>query len=611
MINSEAPINSLEDLFAVDPRFSYPWDIVEGRILAGKKITQACQRHINSFDRDDIYFDVDQALKVVRFIEDNAKFTGGAVEGQPYVLLPWAHWVYTSLLCWKRTEDGYRRYRRGFLNTAKGSSKSPLAALIGLRLVFADREPSAQGFVVAATSDQAAVLFSYAVIFARESPKFAKSLKIRGGTDPLYAFAITAKSLKNKSFLKKFSGSSKDGKGKSGFAPSLILVDEIQEITNSSNIDLLTAGVKSRRQPMTLITGNAGVGIGTPSHREYVYAEKVLEGMIEDDTYFAAVYEVDPGYDPYDEEKGERYWIMANPSLPHTPGYEYIRDRVARAKGSPSERSEVDRLCFSRWSEAGVPYFDPAVYDTIEVDELSPIEVRQECPCFLALDLSRIRDLTAGAALWRVDDHWEMEVTSWTPADTIEARSEKDGAPYKLWEAEEYLVALPGAVMDYRYVCEWILKHYALPQFVGMAYDAWNILELQRVMEEVGGGLKFERDENAGGIWYLPHGQGPTANRPKPDDSEDMIRLWMPRTLRSFDRVAFNKEIRILKNPVVRSGILGMVLTKPDPGGNRAIDRAKATVMIDPGMAAVMAVGFGVEYMQRKDMFVSIKDFMI
>ena len=389
----------------------------------------------------------------------------------------------------------------------------------------------------------------------------------------------------------------------------MILVDELHEIETTSNIDLLTAGVKGSPEPMTLITSNAGSGIGTPVHREYVYAEKVLNGTLEDDTYFAAIYETDLDKDPYDEETGEDCWIQANPSLPYTPGYEYIRDRVKQSRGMPTIRSEVDRLNFSRWIEAGDPFLDPAVYDAIEVDELSPLEERINRPTFLALDLSKTRDLTAGAALWYFDDHWEMEVISWTPYETVIGRAERDGAPYQEWIDAGYLVATPGSIVDYRAICLWIVEHYNRPGWRCMGYDQWNIKELDRILESEFS-LNFSRDEDDDGIWYIPHGQGPAHNRPREDDPEEMIRLWMPRSLRHFERLAMKNQIRIKKNPVVRCGILGIV-TSVDIANNRTIDRRKAQVQIDPGVAAVMVAGLGVEYMARRESPFSLEDFII
>ena len=605
-IHSSANIETFDELFAVDKRFSYPWDVVDGRIPACLKIRQACQRHISDLYRDDVYFDVDLAIKAVRFVESNITFVGSTVEGKPYVLLPWAHWVYTSLLCWLRNEDRYRRFRRGLVNTAKGSGKSPLAALAGLRLCFSSNQKSAQGFVVASTAEQSSVLFNYAARFVWDSPKLSTFLRVKGGRDT--PWLITARKENAHAFLRKFSGTSKGGKGKSGWTPNVILVDELHEIETTSNIDLLTAGVKGSTEPMTLITSNAGSGIGTPVHREYVYAEKVLDGTLEDDQYFAAIYETDADQDPYDEENGEACWIQANPSLPHTPGYEYIRARVKQSRGMPSVRSEVDRLNFSRWVEAGDPFLDPVVYDAIEVDELSPLEERINQPTFIALDLSKTRDLTAGAALWHFDDHWELEVTAWTPHETVIGRAERDGAPYQEWIDAGYLISTPGSVVDYRSVCLWIMEHYNRPGFQCMAYDQWNIKELERVLEEFG--QSFTRDEDEDGIWYLPHGQGPTHNRPREDDPEEMIRLWMPRSLRHFERLAMKKQIRIKKNPVTRCGILG-IITSVDIANNRTIDRRKAQVQIDPGVAAVMAVGLGIEFMSRRYTPFSLEDFII
>jgi phage terminase large subunit-like protein len=55
------------------------------------------------------------------------KLNGGEHEGKPFNLLPWQCFIVGSIFGWKNS-DGYRRFRMVYVESGKGSGKSPLAA---------------------------------------------------------------------------------------------------------------------------------------------------------------------------------------------------------------------------------------------------------------------------------------------------------------------------------------------------------------------------------------------------------------------------------------------------------------------------------------------------
>ena len=55
---------------------SYAWDVVEGKILACQNIILACKRFIAFLQRDDMYFDIEEVEKTIRFFGKFKHFTG-------------------------------------------------------------------------------------------------------------------------------------------------------------------------------------------------------------------------------------------------------------------------------------------------------------------------------------------------------------------------------------------------------------------------------------------------------------------------------------------------------------------------------------------------------
>ena len=83
------------------------------------------------------------------------------------------------------------------------------------------------------------------------------------------------------------------------------------------------------------------------------YAERVLQGVLEDDSFFAFVAGLDKG----DDWRDEAVWEKANPLLDVSITRKYLREQVRQAVGMPAKQAIVRRLNFCEWTErqAGSP----------------------------------------------------------------------------------------------------------------------------------------------------------------------------------------------------------------------------------------------------------------
>ncbi|WP_235614208.1 terminase large subunit domain-containing protein, partial [Pseudomonas aeruginosa] len=81
----------------------------------------------------------DKADRAIGFFEDVLRLNGGDYEGSPFLLAPWQAFVVGSLFGWY-AEEGFRRFRLAYIETGKGSGKSPLIGGIGLYGLVADGE---------------------------------------------------------------------------------------------------------------------------------------------------------------------------------------------------------------------------------------------------------------------------------------------------------------------------------------------------------------------------------------------------------------------------------------------------------------------------------------
>ena len=590
-----------------DAAWDYCCDVINGKFPAGEYVVKSCQRHIRDLRRKNFayYYDPVEADRAIAFFEGVCRLSGGEFEGTPFLLFGWQKFVVCSIFGWKRKDNHTRRFRKAYIETGKGSGKSPLASGIALRLVCADNEPRAEGFFIARTSDQSMVTFKSAVAIVEQSELLLKRSRILGGTRPERIVYNPTKS-----FLQRVSS---DRQGRhSGPIPHCVIVDEYHEHETSHMRDIYAAGVKSRRQPLILMITNSGVSFSSPCGQEHLYARKIVDQVFEDEQYFTFVCSIANDDEPMEDES---CWIKSNPSLCvdpkdegkpgviSIPGYEYIRSQRNEAVGMPSKRSIVERLAFCRWMDAEEPWIDPDVWRKCEVEELSPYEKRKDKWCWLALDLSKRIDLSAGCAVWDMEDGTlEAECMAWTPKDTLAVRSQIESIPYDEFVARGDLVATPGSIVDYAYIARWIKEMDERYLVAGVAYDPFGFRYLELELEKIH--IETTRIPG-GGLLIVPHKQGfQLGGQPgkyKEEDDEKGFNLWMPNSINNSEDFLLNQKIKIKINYALRTAIAGTVVIA-DASENRRLSKQKSLTRIDPAQAFVMAVGAVVDA-QRTDIW--------
>ena len=578
----------------------YAESVLDGERMAGPHVRAACERHWNDLKRSDLVFSQDRADYIGDYFEEHLTLHTGEFEGMPFILAPWQQFVVGSMYGWKY-QNGIRRFRKAYIETAKGSGKSPLVAGLGLYSITSDDEPRAEGYIIARTAEQAAVTFRSVVAMVRGNADLDELLIISGGQNP-YNVADPS----TVSFLRRVS-TERSGKGKSGPLPSLIICDEYHEHDTSDMLDFFTLGVKHRREPMTIIITNAGAGMGTPCGIEHTFAVHVANEAIENDAYFSYVCALDEEDEPFDDES---CWPKAHPGLQDLdlPGYDYIRQEVAQSKGMPSKRALTERLIFCRWTDAESPWLSRERWIKVEVPELKEDEIRDK-PCYLALDLSLKTDLCGGAVTWDLSPgetdekkkRYASSVVVWTPEETLADREKTDNAPYTQWEQQGYLTAVPGSVIDFEPVVAWIREIMDTYHLQGIAYDPWRIDLLEEEFKRQG--IVTTKDPKKPGLLLAPHPQGFRAGFDKIDDDErkkrsakkkkkiDRLPLWMPRSIDAIEDAILEKKIQVKKSPPLRWAALGTVVVM-DASNNRRVQKQKSTSRIDAMVALTMSVGF-------------------
>jgi phage terminase large subunit-like protein len=133
--------------------------------------------------------------------------------------------------------------------------------------------------------------------------------------------------------------------------------------------DALTSGSIARKQPLVIIITTAGVDEHTLCGREYEYACKVRDGLVEDASYLPMIYELPKDADWADES----LWHLANPTLGEIVRIEALREECAKAKNQPSEQTKWRRLNMNQWVNAASTWIPRTEWDACSWNGSSPI----------------------------------------------------------------------------------------------------------------------------------------------------------------------------------------------------------------------------------------------
>ncbi len=547
-----------------DRATQYALDVTSGNIMAGPHVRDACKRHLDDLEHAGdrgFWYDADEATESIAFFEECLCLNGGQFEGTPFKLLPWQTFIVGNIFGWKRLSDNMRRFRVVYIETPKGSGKSPLCAGIGLKGLVADNEPRAEIYAAATFKDQAMVLFRDAMAFFDQSPELQSRLTASGTGAQRWNLAYLDKG----SFFRVISS---EKKGQSGPRPHMALLDEIHEHRDGTVIEMLRAGFKFRRQPLSVMITNSGHDKTSVCWEYHEMGAKVSAGQIVNDEFFAYICALDEE-DLKDDRylKDETLWPKVNPSLDAgIPGFDYIRGQVNEALGMPSKMATVKRLCFCQWTEAENPWIDSNTWFACQDKDFDAVRLVGR-RCWGGLDLSSVNDLTAFALLFEpsIDDqYWRLKVWFWLPGVGLRMKSDQDRVPYIAWKEAGHLTAIDRKTIDYEFVITDLMKICSELNVQKIAFDRWNMASFRKELERIGADLPE----------LVEFGQGFQSMGPAVKEFEKLL----------------DDKLRHDGNPVLTWCAANAVAVE-DPAENKKLDKSRSTGRIDGIVASVMAAG--------------------
>ncbi len=474
---------------APDPVTAYAEAVVAGTAVAGRLVREACQRHLTdlqSLRAKGLDWRPEEAGRVIEFFAEVLHLPDETSENGsvPFVLQPFQQFIAGSLFGWY-TSAGYRRFRTAYIETGKGSGKTPFGAGIMLYLLVADGETGSQIFAAAVGKDQAKLAFTDAENMVDASP---------------YLLDLIDRKVNNLAVLGTgcfFRPVSSEKRGLDGKRVHGALIDELHEHPTAIVVNKMRAGTKGRLNALILEITNSGYDRTSVCWNHHIYSRQVLDGTIADDAWFAFVCGLDPCQACFDAGKWfptddcaacddwrteGPHWLKANPNLGVSLPWQYLRDRVHQAKGMPSDVSDVLRFNFCVWTQGASRAIDMGRWAACQA--LPDASELIGAPCYGGLDMGESDDFTAWVRLWTLDDgRVAVKARFWVPEVALERFPDR---PYTEWKRSGLLTVTEGDITDYEAVRKTIMADCKADGVKAIAYDPRSATETSIVLQGAG-----------------------------------------------------------------------------------------------------------------------------
>lgn len=408
----------------------YAKQVVNGEILASDKNVKACQRHLDDLNNPNLgyQFDVKRANHVIQFLE----MLPDPKSGKQMKLAKFQKFIAGSLYGWINDEN-YRRFTKAYLSMSRKNGKTLIISGLSLYELLMGDDPINERLVGLSANSREQATIAYDMTMAQIQSLRAISPKIKG----MSKITESKKEVLNTVDRSKIKAVSNDASNLEGYQFSYAIIDEYHEAKNKNMYETLRRGQVLLDNPTLIIISTAGKNMTGPMYEEYIYIDKILDGVTTNENYFVYCAEQDSEEEIHDQET----WIKSNP-LFEIPALKKvlvknIQPEVTAALESGSGLNGILIKNFNMWRAASEEaYLDFADWKKNESD----FDIT-DSKTYVGLDLSRAEDLTAVSFIHLDEKNREYYVTSHSFVGTkggLQSKIERDMIDYQLMSDHGY-----------------------------------------------------------------------------------------------------------------------------------------------------------------------------
>lgn len=520
----------------------YQIDVQNRTQIASKWIHLAVDRSKADKKRSNIYFKPESVRRVYEFFSFIR-----IKKGRQYVqfnLSPFQAWILSEIFGWFYTADNTRRYRYALLYTARKSGKTVFMVCMELYMLMYDYEEDPEAYLCATTREQAGQGLRYTKNIVKKSISLRKRLKVQ-------QFQIK---YEKRSGILRVLANKPDAND--SLNPYVFIIDEMHAHKNLDFYNVMKSGIMERINPLGIITSTAGFNKDYPFFEMLEMAKKVLEGILNDDITFYALYTLDDD----DDIEDCTTWEKANPNLGVTISLEALKKEWDKAKLMISTKRNFITKNLNRYLDGE----DQWIADEVYVENFKQMPVPStRVDAFIGIDLAATKDLCAMVIVWKDPETGKLGVIpEFHFPQNEDKRIRAGGIDLVAWIEEGYIIEHPRRTIDENIIIDRIRYWNDFFNIMRIDYDPWNSSTIISKLETDMGIECCKFPQNV---------------------------KWFNFPLRYLEKIIYQNEILISDSPVLRWMFRNIVLYY-DGNGNFKIMKNKSNDSVDGPVALAMAI---------------------
>lgn len=442
----------------------YAKNVAKGKEIEGHEVVQACERYLADLKRKDIELrprDPNAACSIMEgfFVHRQGEdMNGEPLLGKPFKLQPWQIFVTVNLLGWYYTGTNIRRFKEGFIMTGRKGGKTSFIAALSFAVGIVQRRSGSKGYIVANAQKQTLEAFN-----------FLKFNMIYHGLDQDPAMRILDNSF-NHAIEYQFLDEEGQPDGiveiialasnpdaQDSFNCNFAIADEMAAYKKAKQYTLFKDAQKSYRNKLIVGITTAGDNANSFGYRHMEYAIKVVNGTVEDDSFFVLIARADQ------DENGDVDYLnpeqhkKANLSYNVTVSPEELMNDAHQALNDPQKRKEYLAKSLNIYTSAVKAYFDIEEFRKSDAKYKWTLEELAKLPVkwYGGADLSRMHDLTAAALVGDYKGTLIVITHAFFPVAQAARKADEDNIPLFGWKDDGWLTITNGETVNHAEVVEW------------------------------------------------------------------------------------------------------------------------------------------------------------
>ena len=446
----------------------YAQDVIDGAIIAGADIVNACKRFLSDLQRDDLEYrdkEPDACITLMEgmFVHRKGEMIDGTpLLGKPLKLEPWQVFIVCNLLgfWYKGTQE--RRFKEALIMLGRKNGKTSFVAALAFAVSILQRHSGSTVYVVAAALKQAMESFQF-MKFSLDYKGIAGDFDIKDNAmEHSIKYTFDNNGIPDGTIDIQIMASNPDAQD--SFNCNFAIADELAAYKKAAQYNRFKEAMKGFTNKLMIGITTAGDNANSFGYRRMEYGIKVAAGTVQDDDLFAFIARADQDdkgncdyTDPVQHQK-------ANPNYGVTIRPKDILNESLQAQNDPQQRKDFLSRSLNIYTSAIKAWFDLDEFKTSDqrydwsLQELAKMDI----DWFGGADLSRMYDLTAAALVGHYSDKGQdvdiIITHAFTPVAQAARKSDEDNIPLFGWADDGWLTLCNSPTVNISDVVNWFKK---------------------------------------------------------------------------------------------------------------------------------------------------------